>query len=52
VAIDELISSKKVDKICRAKMGILGVLQEELIDISAQEHYLLSEVRSPSIHQV
>ncbi len=35
--IDELISSKKIDKIYGAKMGILGVLQEELIDISAQE---------------
>ncbi len=36
-AIDELISSKKVDRIYGAKMGILGVLKEELIDISAQE---------------
>ena len=36
-AIDELISSKKVDKIYGAKMGILGVLEEELIDLSAQE---------------
>lgn len=35
--IDELISSKKVDKIYGAMMGILGVLKEELIDISAQE---------------
>ncbi|MCK4241691.1 MAG: diphosphate--fructose-6-phosphate 1-phosphotransferase [Candidatus Atribacteria bacterium] len=35
--IDELISSKKVDKIYGAKMGILGVLKEELINISAQE---------------
>jgi len=36
-AIDELISSKEVDKIYGAKMGILGVLKEELIDISSQE---------------
>jgi len=36
-AIDELISSKKVDRIYGAKMGILGVLKEELIDLSAQE---------------
>jgi 6-phosphofructokinase len=35
--IDELISSKKLDKIYGAKMGILGVLKEELIDISSQK---------------
>ena len=35
--IDELNLSKKVDKIYGAKMGILGVLKEELIDISSQE---------------
>ena len=35
--IDELISSKKVNKIYGARMGILGVLKEELIDISSQE---------------
>jgi len=48
-AIDELISSKKVDKIYGAVMGILGVLKEELIDISAQEPKqiaLLSETPS------
>jgi len=28
-AIDELISSKKVDKIYGARMGILGILKEE-----------------------
>lgn len=47
--IDELISSKKVDKIYGAMMGILGVLKEELIDISAQEPRqiaLLSETPS------
>lgn len=36
-AIDELIPSKKVDRIYGARMGILGILKEELIDISAQE---------------
>jgi 6-phosphofructokinase 1 len=48
-AINELISYKKIDKIYGAKMGILGVLQEELIDISAQEPYqiaLLAETPS------
>jgi len=35
--INELNRSKKIDKIYGAKMGILGVLKEELIDISAQE---------------
>jgi 6-phosphofructokinase 1 len=48
-AIDELIPSKKIDKIFGAKMGILGVLQEELIDISAQGLHqiaLLSETPS------
>ena len=47
--IDELISSKKIDKIYGAMMGILGVLKEELIDISAQEPRqiaLLSETPS------
>jgi len=48
-AIDKLILSKKIDKIYGAKMGILGVLQEELIDISAQGLHqiaLLSETPS------
>ena len=36
-AIDKLILSKKIDKIYGARMGILGVLKEELIDISSQE---------------
>jgi ATP-dependent phosphofructokinase / diphosphate-dependent phosphofructokinase len=36
-AIDELVSSKKINKIFGAKIGILGVLKEELIDLSAQE---------------
>jgi len=48
-AIDELISSKKVDRIYGAKMGILGVLQEELIDISAQEpHQIALLAETPS----
>jgi len=47
--IDRLISSKKVDKIYGAKMGILGVLQEELIDISAQEpHQIALLAETPS----
>ena len=48
-AIDELISSKKADKIYGAMMGILGILKEELIDISTQEPRqiaLLSETPS------
>lgn len=35
-AIDALISSNKISKIYGAKMGILGVLEENLIDISCQ----------------
>jgi len=34
--IDGLLSSKKTGKIFGAKMGILGILNEEFIDISAQ----------------
>jgi 6-phosphofructokinase 1 len=48
-AIDELILSKKIDKIYGAKMGILGVLQEELIDISAQKpHQVTLLAETPS----
>ncbi|MEA2087331.1 MAG: diphosphate--fructose-6-phosphate 1-phosphotransferase [Candidatus Caldatribacteriota bacterium] len=48
-AIDELILSKKVDKIYGAKMGILGVLEEELMDISAQEpHQIALLAETPS----
>lgn len=36
-AIDVLNSSKKINKIFGAKMGILGVLNEELLDISSQD---------------
>ncbi|GAI74112.1 unnamed protein product, partial [marine sediment metagenome] len=36
-AIDELLDSKKINKIYGAKMGVLGILNEELIDISTQE---------------
>ncbi|HDP37010.1 MAG TPA: diphosphate--fructose-6-phosphate 1-phosphotransferase [Candidatus Atribacteria bacterium] len=47
--IDELILSKKIDKIYGAKMGILGVLEEELIDISAQEpHQIALLAETPS----
>jgi len=48
-AIDELILSKKINKIYGAEMGILGVLQEELIDISAQEpHQIALLAETPS----
>ena len=47
--IDQLISSKKVDRIYGARMGILGVLEEELIDISAQEpHQIALLAETPS----
>ena len=36
-AIDGLLASKKINRIYGAKMGILGILKEELVDISAQE---------------
>ncbi len=36
-AIDELLASKKINKIYGAKMGVLGILNEELIDISTQD---------------
>ena len=36
-AIDALANSEKIDKIYGARMGILGVLNEELLDISAQD---------------
>ncbi len=36
-AIDELLASKKSHKIYGARMGVLGILNEELIDISAQD---------------
>ena len=48
-AIDELIASKKVDRIYGARMGILGILKEELIDISAQEpHQIALLAETPS----
>ena len=48
-AIDELILSKKINKMYGAKMGILGVLKEELIDISAQEpHQIALLAETPS----
>jgi len=48
-AIDELIFSKKVDKIYGARMGILGVLKEKLIDISSQEpHQIALLAETPS----
>ena len=48
-AIDELILSKKIDKIYGARMGILGVLKEELINISSQElHQIALLAETPS----
>lgn len=48
-AIGELIPSKKVDRIYGAMMGILGILKEELIDISAQEsHQIALLAETPS----
>jgi len=48
-AIDKLILSKKIDKIYGARMGILGVLKEELIDISSQEpHQIALLAETPS----
>ena len=48
-AIDVLIQSNKVDRILGAKMGILGVLNEELLDISAQdEHQIALLSQTPS----
>ncbi len=36
-AIDVLLASKQIDRVLGAKMGILGVLKEQLLDISVQE---------------
>lgn len=50
--IDILISSNKVNKIYGAKMGILGVLEENLLDISCQlkdEISLLSGTSSAGV---
>jgi 6-phosphofructokinase 1 len=41
-AIDTLISSDKINKIYGAKMGILGVLNENLLDISIQSKKQIS----------
>jgi len=47
--IDELNLSKKINKIYGAKMGILGVLKEELVDISAQgSHQIALLAETPS----
>ena len=51
-AVDTLASSGKVGKIYGARMGILGVLREELLDISAQDREqieLLSETPSAGV---
>lgn len=48
-ALETFLKSDKVDRVYGAKMGILGVLREELIDLSAQkpeEIQLLSQTPS------
>jgi 6-phosphofructokinase 1 len=48
-AIDQLVASNKVGKIYGARMGILGVLREELIDISSQSPQQIALLeRTPS----
>ncbi len=47
--IDTLTSSERVDRIYGAKMGILGVLNEELVDISSQREEQIALLdRTPS----
>jgi 6-phosphofructokinase 1 len=47
--IDVLIKSKKVDRIYGAMMGILGVLNEKLIDVSAQDSLEIAQLeKTPS----
>ncbi|HHF08420.1 MAG TPA: diphosphate--fructose-6-phosphate 1-phosphotransferase [Kosmotoga arenicorallina] len=51
-AIDTFLSSDRVEKIYGSKMGILGVLREELVDISAQDRRqieLLSQTPSAGV---
>jgi len=45
--IDVLAASKKVDRVYGAKMGILGVLNERLLDISAQNRRQIALLREP-----
>ncbi|RKY72964.1 MAG: 6-phosphofructokinase [Candidatus Latescibacterota bacterium] len=48
-AIDQLAASNKVGKIYGAKMGILGVLREELVDITVQSPQQIALLeRTPS----
>lgn len=48
-AIDVLRSSNKINKVYGAKMGILGVLEENLLDISAQDPVEIDKLsRTPS----
>jgi len=51
-AIETLLKSEKIDKVYGARMGILGVLREKLIDITAQdpgEIALLSQTPSAGV---
>ncbi len=45
-AVDALVSSNKVNKIYGAKMGILGVLEENFLDISCQSGEQISWLSS------
>ncbi|MFA6711988.1 MAG: diphosphate--fructose-6-phosphate 1-phosphotransferase, partial [Candidatus Caldatribacteriota bacterium] len=48
-AIDVLLASKQIGRVLGAKMGILGVLKEQLLNISAQDRHqieLLSQTPS------
>ena len=40
-AIDVLLASKQIGQVLGAKMGILGVLREQLLNISAQDSHLI-----------
>ncbi|MCJ7472148.1 MAG: 6-phosphofructokinase, partial [Actinobacteria bacterium] len=48
-AVDVLLSSNKIDKVYGARMGILGVLEENLLDISGQDPKEIDKLsRTPS----
>ncbi len=48
-AVDILLESNKIDHILGARMGVLGVLKEELLDISAQDkHQIELLAQTPS----
>ena len=48
-AVDILLSSNKINKVYGARMGILGVLEENLLDVSAQSSEEIDKLsRTPS----